>query len=79
MEALEKYYREYLLGYASDANWEIYDVDMQMTKDHVERILEIGYIEDSSGVIIQPLWHRKKMAVKVPNFLYFYWCHILVS
>ena len=46
MEALEKYYREYLLGYASDANWEIYDVDMQMTKDHVERILEIGYIED---------------------------------
>ena len=55
MEALEKYYREYLLGYASDANWEIYDVDMQMTKDHVERILEIGYIEDSEIDFVKSL------------------------
>ena len=55
MEALEKDYREYLLGYASDANWEIYDVDMQMTKDHVERILEIGYIEDSEIDFVKSL------------------------
>ena len=33
MEALERYYQEYLLGYSQDANWENYDMDMQMTKE----------------------------------------------
>lgn len=47
MEALERYYNEYLLGYSQDANWECYDIDMQMTKDKVERILEVGYVEES--------------------------------
>lgn len=47
MEALERYYNEYLLGYSQDANWGNYDVDMQMTKDKVERILEVGYIDES--------------------------------
>ena len=55
MEVLERYYSEYLLGYASDANWEIYDVDMQMTKDHVEKILEIGYIEDNEIDFVRSL------------------------
>lgn len=47
MEALERYYNEYLLGYSQDANWECYDIDMQMTKDKVERIMEVGYIDES--------------------------------
>lgn len=46
MEALERYYNEYLLDYSQDANWECYDIDMQMTKDKVERILEVGYIDE---------------------------------
>lgn len=55
MEALERYYNEYLLGYSQDANWECYDVDMQMTKDHVERILEVGYIDESEIDFVKSL------------------------
>jgi len=55
MEALERYYREYLLGYSQDANWEIYDMDMQSTKDHVERILEVGYIDESEIDFVKSL------------------------
>lgn len=45
MKALERYYNEYLLGYSQDANWAYYDMDMQMTKDRVERILQSNHIE----------------------------------
>lgn len=46
MEALERYYQEYLLGYAQDSNFEGYDMDEQLTKDRIEKILEVGYMED---------------------------------
>lgn len=55
MEALERYYQEYLLGYSQDANWENYDVDMQFTKDQVERILEVGYVEESEIDFVKSL------------------------
>ena len=55
MEALERYYQEYLLGYSQDANWENYDMDMQMTKDHVEQILEAGYIDKSEIDFVKSL------------------------
>ena len=55
MEALERYYNEYLLDYSQDANWGNYDVDMQMTKDKVERILEVGYIDESEIDFIKSL------------------------
>ena len=55
MEALERYYNEYLLGYSQDANWENYDMDMQMTKDHVEQILEAGYIDESEIDFVKSL------------------------
>ena len=55
MEALERYYNEYLLGYSQDANWGNYDVDMQMTKDKVERILEVGYVEESEIDFVKSL------------------------
>lgn len=55
MEALERYYQEYLLGYSQDANWGNYDVDMQMAKDKVERILEVGYIDESEIDFIKSL------------------------
>lgn len=55
MEALERYYNEYLLGYSQDANWECYDLDMQLTKDHVERILEAGYVEESEIDFVKSL------------------------
>ena len=52
---LERYYQEYLLGYSQDANWENYDMDMQMTKDHVEQILEAGYIDESEIDFVKSL------------------------
>ena len=55
MEALERYYQEYLLGYSQDANWENYDMDMQMKKDHVEQILEAGYIDESEIDFVKSL------------------------
>ena len=55
MEALERYYNEYLLGYSQDANWANYDVDMQFTKDKVERILEVGYVEESEIDFVKSL------------------------
>lgn len=55
MEALERYYNEYLLGYSQDANWENYDMDMQSTKDQVERILEVGYIDESEIDFVKSL------------------------
>ena len=55
MEALERYYQEYLLGYSQDANWGNYDVDMQMAKDKVERILEVGYVEESEIDFVKSL------------------------
>lgn len=42
--ALEKYYKEYLWGYTSDANTDTYDMDMQLTKDRIEQILKNRYI-----------------------------------
>lgn len=55
MEALERYYNEYLLGYSQYANWGNYDMDMQSTKDHVERILEAGYIDESEIDFVKSL------------------------
>ena len=55
MEALERYYQEYLLDYSQDANWECYDIDMQFTKDKVERSLEVGYIDESEIDFIKSL------------------------
>ena len=46
MEALEKYYSEYLMGYAQDSNFEGYDIDEQITKDRIERILEAGFMTE---------------------------------
>ena len=46
MEALEKYYSEYLMGYAQDSNFEGYDIDKQITKDRIERILEAGFMTE---------------------------------
>ena len=55
MEALEKYYQEYLLGYSQDANWSNYDVDMQMTKDRIEQILEVGYLSNDDVKFVYSL------------------------
>lgn len=55
MEALERYYNEYLLDYSQDANWANYDVDMQFTRDKVERILEVGYVEESEIDFVKSL------------------------
>ena len=40
---------------SQDANWENYDMDMQMTKDHVEQILEAGYIDESEIDFVKSL------------------------
>ena len=43
MDALERYYNEYLLDYAQDSNFASYDADAQMTRNRIENILEAGY------------------------------------
>ena len=55
MEALERYYSEYLMGYSDYSNCEGYDMDMQLTKDHVEQILEAGYIDDTEIDFVKSL------------------------
>ena len=55
MDALERYYQEYLFGYSQDANWGTYDMDMQYTKDQIERILERGYIENDEIEFLKSL------------------------
>lgn len=47
MEALERFYKEYLIDYAQDSNWERYDADAQMMRNRVEDILETGYISEN--------------------------------
>lgn len=53
MEALKRYYQEYLMGYAQDSNFEGYDMDEQLTKDKIEKILEVGYMEDDDVEFIK--------------------------
>ena len=55
MEALEKYYKEYLWGYPNYVNWSSYDVDMQLTKDRIERILKVGYLSEDDIEFIYSL------------------------
>lgn len=55
MEALERYYQEYLMGYAQDSNFEGYDMDEQLTKDRIEKILEVGYMEDDDVEFIKSI------------------------
>ena len=43
MDALERYYNEYLLDYSNFAS---YDADAQMTRNRIENILEAGYISE---------------------------------
>ncbi len=54
MEAMERYYEE-LLGYANDANWGNYDIDMQLTKDHIEQIPQAGYIAEDEIDFVRSL------------------------
>ena len=55
MEALEKYYQEYLWGYPNDVNWLDYDIEMQLTKDRIERILKVGYLSEDDIEFIYSL------------------------
>ncbi len=55
MDYLERYYNEYLSDYAEASNYEDYDVDMQMTRDRIEKILERGYIEKGDVGFLQSL------------------------
>lgn len=43
------------MGYSDDSNCEGYDMDMQLTKDHVEQILEAGYIDDTEIDFVKAL------------------------
>lgn len=45
MEALEKLYNEYLMDCFEYSNYADFDMDMQLTRDKVEKILERGYVE----------------------------------
>lgn len=55
MEALERYYREYLMDYAQDSNWEGYDMDAQLTRDHIEEILEKGYMDPDDAAFVRSI------------------------
>lgn len=45
MDALERYYNEYLLGYNAGSNISWYDADYQLTMDRIELILDKGYMD----------------------------------
>lgn len=55
MDALEKYYQDYLMNYSQDSNFESYDVDAQMTKERVESILDVGFMIDEDVEFIRSL------------------------
>lgn len=55
MNALERYYQEYLFGYPQDTNWENYDIDMQLNKNRIECILASKYIKDEDVKFIKSL------------------------
>ena len=55
MEALEKYYQEYLWGYPNDVNWIDYNIEMQLIKDKIERILKVGYLSEDDIEFIYSL------------------------
>lgn len=55
MDALEKYYQEYLMNYTQDSNFEYYDVDMQLTKNRVKNILIAGSMSDNDVEFIRSL------------------------
>ena len=52
MEALEKYYSEYLMGYSQDGNCDRYDIDEQMTKDRIESILSAGFMTEADAEFV---------------------------
>ena len=45
MEALERLYSEYLIDCFDYSNYSDFDMDMQLTRDKVEKILERGYVK----------------------------------
>lgn len=55
MEALERFYNEYLMGYSQDSNCEGYDIDEQMTKDRIESILVAGYMTEGDNEFIRSI------------------------
>ncbi len=55
MDALERYYREYLMDYAQDSNWEGYDVDAQFTRNRIEKILDKGYMDPDDAAFVRSI------------------------
>ena len=55
MEVLEKYYQEYLWRYPNDVNWIDYNIEMQLIKDKIERILKVGYLSEDDIEFIYSL------------------------
>ena len=51
MDALERYYNEYLLGYNAGSNISWYDADYQLTMDRIELILDKGYMDGDDARI----------------------------
>lgn len=72
MEALEKFYSEYLMGYAQDSNFEGYNVDEQMTKDRIENILAAGYMTFEDAAFVRSLLpdiESEKIKADIEDFL----------
>lgn len=78
MEALERYYREYLWQYSSDSNWTNYDLDMQLTKDTVEQILDKGYMDTEDVRFVRSLLPDIE-DISIQNDLEEYLCSLIIS
>ena len=55
MDALERYYNEYLLGYNAGSNISWYDADYQLTMDRIELILDKGYMDGDDAEFVRSI------------------------
>ena len=55
METLERLYNEYLMDCYKDSNYAGFDIDMQLTRNKVERILERGYVASEDVAFLKSI------------------------
>lgn len=55
MEALERYYMNYLSSYNSASNYSDYNVDYQLMVDRIEQILDKEYVDSDDVEFIRSI------------------------
>ncbi len=55
LEALERYYMEYLSSYDQSSNYAGYDADYQMTVDRIEHIIDKGCVDTDDVAFLRSI------------------------